>query len=95
MPFAVPTAATNERNHYNHPGLVRVPIPEDSPPSASHPADHDPLRWQELGARARFDYVGNTSGPRAPQFPLQQQQKRGSTPKMMWQEQGGGGGMLQ
>jgi len=55
----------------------------------SQPADHDPLRWQELGARARFDYVGNTSGPRAPQFPLQQQQKRGSTPKMMWQEQGG------
>lgn len=26
-------------------------------------------------ARARFDYVGNTSGPRAPQFPLQEDQK--------------------
>lgn len=85
MPLVEPTAATNERNHYNHPTPARVPIRVDA-----HSVDHDPLplRWQELLAWARFDYVGNTSGPRAPQFPQQQQQhrqqKKGAAPHRRW-----------
>lgn len=38
MPLVEPTAATNERNHYNHPTPARVPIRVDA-----HSVDHDPL----------------------------------------------------